>query len=51
MVITSTDVMSAPQFTIHLTDWNLAPEFSEDKFQFVVLDDVVEIDFIMLDEE
>ena len=51
MVITSTDVMNAPQFTIHLTDWNAAPEFSEGKFNFVMPEDVVEIDFIMLDEE
>jgi hypothetical protein len=51
MVITSTDVMSAPQFTVHLTDWNLAPGFTEDKFKFVMPEDVVEIDFIMLEVE
>ena len=51
LVITSTDVMNAPQFTVHLTDWNVAPEFGEDKFKFVMPDDVVEIDFIILDEE
>lgn len=49
LVITSTDIMNAPQFTVHLDDWNVAPEFTDDKFKFVMPEEAVAIEFILLD--
>lgn len=34
IVITSRDVLSAPQFTVHIRDWALDPEVSPADFQF-----------------
>jgi hypothetical protein len=34
LVITTRDVVNAPQFSVVMTRWNLAPNFTEDKFRF-----------------
>ena len=34
MVITSRDVISAPQFTVEISDWNLAPAVDDSTFRF-----------------
>lgn len=48
MVITSRDVVNAPQFTIVLNGWDLNPDLSADLFHFEAPDDAVVIDFITL---
>ena len=45
MVITSRDVVNAPQFTVNLRDWDLAPRFSADHFRFDPPDGALVIDF------
>jgi hypothetical protein len=34
VVITSRDVVNAPQFTVIIRDWDLAPDVSDDRFRF-----------------
>jgi hypothetical protein len=48
IVITSRDVVSAPQFTVQIRDWNLAPGVSADRFNFIQPDEAQAIDFILL---
>lgn len=50
LVITSTDVAGAPQFTAVMTNWNLAPDLGDAAFEFTPAGDVTEIDFLTLDE-
>ena len=45
MVITSRDVVNAPQYTVHFGDWDLAPRFSENHFRFDPPDGAMVIDF------
>jgi hypothetical protein len=46
LVITSTDVMAAPQFTVVMTKWNLAPTFGAGFFDFTAPKDARRIDFL-----
>lgn len=49
LVIASTDVMSAPQFTVNVREWDIVTEHPQEKFQFVQPDDAQAIEFITLD--
>lgn len=49
LVITSSDVVSAPQFTVLIREWDIAPNISQEKFEFVQPDDAQAIEFIILD--
>jgi hypothetical protein len=46
MVITSRDVVNAPQFTVNLHDWDLDPKLSASAFRFEPPDGAVVIDFM-----
>lgn len=48
LVITSTDVANAPQFTVVMTNWNLAPDLDDAAFQFKPAIDAKQIDFLPL---
>ena len=48
LVITSTDVMSAPQFSVNFREWDIVTEHPQEKFQFVQPDDAQAIEFITL---
>lgn len=45
MVITSRDVVNAPQFTVNLDDWNLAPKLPASEFRFDPPDGALAIEF------
>ena len=47
-VITSRDVVNAPQFTVLIENWDLAPVVSADRFRFVAPAESQTIDFISL---
>lgn len=49
VVITSRDVVSAPQFTVVIREWDIVTEVPEEKFQFAPPGDAQAIDFIILD--
>ena len=48
IVITSRDILSAPQFAVHIKEWNLAPEIADDLFEFNASDATTEIEFILV---
>lgn len=49
LVITSTDMMSAPQFSVNIRQWDTVTEHPQEKFQFVQPDGAQAIEFITLD--
>lgn len=49
LVITSTDVMSAPQFTVNVREWDIVVDHPQEKFQFEQPDDAQAIEFTTLD--
>ena len=49
LVITSRDVLTAPQFTVQIREWDLKPEAASDKFVFVKPDGARPIPFIILE--
>lgn len=49
LVITSTDVLSAPQFTVNIREWDIVVDHPQEKFQFDKPGDAQAIDFITLD--
>lgn len=49
-VITSRDVVNAPQFTVVINDWDLTPDLSDALFHFEPPDDALVIDFNTLSE-
>ena len=49
IVITSRDVMSAPQFTVLISEWDIVKEHPDEKFTFDKHDEAEEIDFIILE--
>ena len=49
LVITSRDVLSAPQFTVLIREWDVAPDLAREKFEFAKPDDAQTIEFIMLE--
>lgn len=50
IVITSRDVLNAPQFTVHIRDWDLSPSISADDFDFRAHASSTEIEFLNLGE-
>ena len=48
IVITSTDLPNAPQFSVHFRDWELSPDVDADDFLFDAHDENVEIEFIVI---
>lgn len=50
LVITSTDVAGAPQFSVVMTDWNLAPDLDDRTFEFTPPAEAKRIDFLPLGE-
>lgn len=50
IVITSRDVLNAPQFTVHIKDWDLSPNISADDFDFRAHASSTEIEFLKLGE-
>lgn len=48
LVLTSPDVLNAPQFTVLIREWNLQPELSDELFRFTAPDDAMPIEFITL---
>jgi len=51
VVITSRDVVNAPQFTVVIRDWDLAPDVSDERFRFGSADSSQEIGFIAVGAE
>lgn len=51
LVITSRDVMSAPQFSVVLREWDLDAELAEAKFAFEPPEDARAIEFTVLEPE
>ena len=49
LVITSSDVMSAPQFTALIREWDIEPGISQETFDFAQPEDAQAIEFIILD--
>jgi hypothetical protein len=49
LVITSRDVLNAPQFTVQIREWDLKPQAASDKFVFVKPDGARPIPFIILE--
>ena len=49
LVITSRDLLNAPQFTVQIREWDLKPEAASDKFVFVKPDDARPIPFVILE--
>ena len=47
-MITTTDLAAAPQFTVVMTKWNLAPTFTDGTFAFAPPKGVQKIDFLPL---
>jgi hypothetical protein len=49
IVITSRDVVNAPQFTVSIDEWNLSPDTSDDRFRFEPSESSQHIEFTRLD--
>jgi hypothetical protein len=49
MVITSRDIVNAPQFTVVIEKWDLEPEVSADRFLFKPPEGSIAVEFIPLD--
>jgi hypothetical protein len=49
LVITSSDVVSAPQFTVLIREWDIEPGISQETFDFAQPEDAQAIEFITLD--
>lgn len=48
IVITSRDVLNAPQFVVHIREWDLAPNSPKELFEFTKQDSSTEIEFILV---
>lgn len=48
IVITTRDIVNAPQFSVVITRWNLAPTFNEGQFSFKPPKDARKVDFLPL---
>ena len=51
LVITSRDVLNAPQFVVRIRNWNLNPEVSAEQFQAQPSEDATKIEFIIREVE
>lgn len=49
LVITSTDVLNAPQFTVHIRDRDILPKVSDTDFSFRKHDSSTAIEFMVID--
>jgi hypothetical protein len=49
LVITSRDVMNAPQFTVLIREWDIVPDLAHEKFNFTRPDEAQPIEFIVLE--
>jgi len=47
-VVTSRDVLNAPQFSVEMSNWDLAPALNDRMFEFQPRDDARKIDFLPL---
>jgi len=48
IVITTLDVVNAPQFSVVITKWNLAPNLTDSTFRFTPPNDAKKVDFLPL---
>jgi hypothetical protein len=48
IVITSRDILNAPQFTTHIREWDVAPDIPKGLFDFDAQDSSTEIEFILM---
>ena len=48
IVITSREILNAPQFAVHIRKWDLSPDIPEGLFTFDAEDSSTEIEFILL---
>jgi hypothetical protein len=46
LVITTRDVVNAPQFSVEVVNWNLAPKFGPDTFTFTAPRNGKKVDFV-----
>jgi hypothetical protein len=46
LVITTRDVVNAPQFAVTVTNWNLQPTFDAQTFEFTAPADATKVDFL-----
>jgi hypothetical protein len=46
LVITTRDMVNAPQFAVTVTNWNLVPTFDTQTFTFVPMGDAKKVDFL-----
>lgn len=49
LVITSRDVLNAPQYTVRIHDWNLTPDLSKQEFSYTGQENSIAIDFARFD--
>ncbi len=49
IVLTSPDVLNAPQFTVLIREWDLQPNLTDETFRFTPPEGAMAIDFITLD--
>lgn len=49
IVITSRDVLNAPQFTVHISNWDISPKVSDADFNFNEHKDSAAIEFMTID--
>jgi hypothetical protein len=45
-VITSRDIPGAPQFTVQIVNWDVAPKVADGRFRFVPPSDARTVDFL-----
>lgn len=48
IVITSRDILNAPQFTVHIREWDLAPEVTDALFRFDDEDESTAVEFVLV---
>jgi hypothetical protein len=48
IVITTRDIVNAPQFAVVITKWNLAPTLDQSRFSFKPPKNVKKVDFLPL---
>ena len=46
LVITTRDIVNAPQFSVTISNWNIEPVFDDQTFTFTSADDVARVDFL-----
>ena len=51
IVITARDVLNAPQFVVHIHEWDVNPDVTKELFEFNAADSSTEIKFIVLNAD